>query len=184
MKIVKAIGAKSKQEKLFVYTPFDSDFPREARNRGGDWNGKAWVFDVAQEKSVKELVKDFFGWDGSGETGTAQIKTTELQGRHTGPAELFGFVLAQARGRDSGAKTGEGVRLVSGSISSGGSVKNWHSYVDADTIFEIDNFPLNANLPNGYEYVSQDTDKEVLEKLIVEKERELSELKEKLSKLR
>jgi len=54
--------------------------------------------------------------------------------------------LSSARGRDTGATTGEGVVLLDGEIGSGGSWKNWESQIMADSIFVIDEFPVPFNM--------------------------------------
>ena len=51
---------------------------------------------------------------------------------------FMGVKLAVAFGRDSGAKIGYDARMISGSIDSGGSAKNWYCIVYAGSIFEIE----------------------------------------------
>jgi hypothetical protein len=60
-----------------------------------------------------------------------------------GAVELFGRTIAKARGRDSGAKLGDGIILLNGSVDSGGSVKNWTTDVD-EAAFIIKDFPQPA----------------------------------------
>lgn len=46
--------------------------------------------------------------------------------------------LAVAFDRDSGAKVGYDARMISGEIGSGGSRANWHCYVAAGSVFELE----------------------------------------------
>lgn len=174
------------EEKIFVVTPFDSDLPRRFRNLKGRWESPAWEFknDPDILKGIQGILLDVFGWDGTGPTRTVKIRTTETHRRRGLPVTLAGFALAEARGRDSGARTGQEVTLLSGRIGSGGSVKNWESVVYADTEFKIEGFPSNFILPEGFEYIEEESEEDRLEREIKEKAEELKKLKDKLKKLK
>lgn len=51
---------------------------------------------------------------------------------------FMGVKVAVAFNRDSGAKVGYDVRMISGDISSGGSRANWHCRVDQNSVFELE----------------------------------------------
>jgi len=68
------------------------------------------------------------------------------------PYVVGGCVLASARGRDSGAKVGEGVRLLNGDIDSGGSMRNWTSTIGANSKFKIESFPSDYDLNSHKDY--------------------------------
>ena len=55
---------------------------------------------------------------------------------------MFGKTIATAYSRDSGAKLGADVALIKGSICSGGSVKNWNTEIDRDTVINLYNVPV------------------------------------------
>ena len=78
------------------------------------------------------------------ERKTAYITFNEETYKGKAPYTLGGFGLSIARGRDSGATTGEGVLLINGNIGSGGSMKNWSSEIEKGTKFKIKNFPVGA----------------------------------------
>ena len=46
--------------------------------------------------------------------------------------------IAVAFDRDSGAKIGDGVRMIDGEIDSGGSRVNWYCIVKMDSVFELE----------------------------------------------
>ena len=58
------------------------------------------------------------------------------------PVTAGGRRIAGANGRDSGARTCEGVSLVSGRIGSGGSRANWHTTVSKGATFEVHDAPI------------------------------------------
>lgn len=51
---------------------------------------------------------------------------------------IFGIKVAVAFSRDSGAKVGYNVRMISGDIDSGGSAKNWYCVVYEGSVFELE----------------------------------------------
>jgi len=51
---------------------------------------------------------------------------------------FMGTKIAVAFDRDSGAKIGYSVRMLSGNIGSGGSRKNWYCYVAEGSVFELE----------------------------------------------
>jgi hypothetical protein len=130
--------------KIRVKTPYDKAFVERARNLRGTWSKSTseWVFDDSIEEYIREALMDVYGT-----TGEAPVEMVSLlidgydDNQLNGPIELFGRIIARAFGRDSGAKLGDDIIWISGEYTSGGSVKNWRTYV-SDGRFEIKNFPL------------------------------------------
>lgn len=58
--------------------------------------------------------------------------------------QFRGVILARAFGRDTGANLGVDVKLLEGSISSGGSRINWETIVEEGSIMEVVDFPVYA----------------------------------------
>src|SRR5690606_30972717 len=58
-----------------------------------------------------------------------------------GPIEICGRPVARAFGRDSGAKVLEGVVVLEGGFTSGGSVANWYTCAKKGTTILIRDFP-------------------------------------------
>ncbi len=70
---------------------------------------------------------------------TIKIRATAkhtIQRRYA--VQLFGVKLAVAFDRDSGAKVGYNAIMLSGSIDSGGSRKNWYCVVREGSVFELE----------------------------------------------
>lgn len=127
-----------------VTSPYNSSFVQKARNLQGTFSLGQWIFPKEIEEHVINAVRECFGVDGTTdyETCVLIVKNYSLS-VFTSGIELFGRPIAKAFGRDSGAKLSDGIILLNGTITSGGSVKNWKTVIDNAT-FEIHNFPVDA----------------------------------------
>lgn len=145
------IKIKKVENKIKAYSPYNPDLPKRARNLGGKWNGACWVFDYRDEKRVRELYIEIYGTDGSIATGdlvTLRVTTKDFANEtlywYADKAGLYfaGRSIAYATGRDSGARLSEGVILIKGGFTSGGSMKNWETKAKScETIFELRDVP-------------------------------------------
>ena len=132
--------------KIVVSTPYHPDFSREVRRLNGKWEPvtRTWVFDARDTERVKEVCRDLFGTDGTGAERLVTVRATSgdsrLQYSQTG-AYVLGRCVAFATGRDSGARLGKDVVLISGRIGSGGSVKDWCTVIHPNTVVEIRDIP-------------------------------------------
>lgn len=139
------VSIASTGTKVEVKAPYHPDFPHNAKRLGGKWNNSAWSFDARDEDRVRELCRKIYGTDGTSADLvsvrlTAKTDITALQGG------IFaaGRCVARATGRDSGAKLGDGVILLSGRVTSGGSMKNWRTYVIEGSVVEVRDVPRAA----------------------------------------
>lgn len=131
---------------LSVQTPFHPDFPARAKKLGGRWDGsrKAWAFDQRDEATVRKLCVSIFGTDGSAETAAdvltvrAPVKVCDNEGTSLW---LCGRKIASVLGRDSGARLGDGIVVVAGGFSSGGSMKNPRITSRDGTVIEVRDVP-------------------------------------------
>jgi len=131
-------------DRLTVHTPYHPDFPPRARAMDGKWDGasKAWNFDSRDEHNVRNLCRDIYGTDGTeADLVTIRVTVVGAWNQDTGPLYLAGRQIASARGRDSGAKTGDGVIVLGGGFRSAGSVKNWYTDAIEGTVFEVRDVP-------------------------------------------
>jgi hypothetical protein len=119
-----------------LQTPlYNKDMVEKCHNLGGKWDAdaKSWIFsgivsdkvDILDEKYNSDLIP-------------VEITFTDDLWGSKGPAELCGFIIAKATGRDSGANLGYGISLISGRITSGGSMKNWGTAVKKDSIIRME----------------------------------------------
>ena len=113
------------------------NFNNAVKKLGGFWNGEAWEVSSDFDAKLQKLHDKYFGCEKVPLKITAKERISESRG----PVLFAGFVVTRAFGRDSGAKLGTGVALISGDHDSGGSVKNWLTIVDEKSVFVISDFP-------------------------------------------
>lgn len=127
---------------LRVRAPYNSEFVEEARQVGGQWQDNAWVFDTLIEKRVREMCMENYGTDGhTTSTCVARVVLDGSEDTKRGPIAICGRPVARAFSRDSGAKVLEGVVVLEGGFTSGGSVANWYTCAKKGTTILIRDFP-------------------------------------------
>ena len=101
---------------------YNSVLIKRCRELGGSWDGDAgaWTFSDLVTDEVEELDVKY-----NSTLVAIEIAVNDELCESKGPIELAGIKIAQAWGRDSGAKLGKGIALIAGEINSGGSAKNW-----------------------------------------------------------
>lgn len=134
---------------LSVVSPYHPSFPSKAKDLGGKWNPdrRAWIFDARDESRVRDLCRKIYGTDGTTPTcDLVTIRLTALVDRKIERGGVFaaGRCIASATGRDSGARLCERVVLLSGCITSGGSMKNWLTHVYKGAVVELKDVPRAA----------------------------------------
>lgn len=131
--------------RVMIYSPYNRTFVARAKKLGGKWMaaGKAWTFDERDADRVKALVGDVYGhfFDADVELVDVRITCAEVVEADRKPIMCGPREVARARGRDSGAKLGDGVVQLEGRIYSGGSVKNWDTRASAGSVFEVRDYP-------------------------------------------
>lgn len=128
--------------KAKLYTPYNAEFVKAVKNIGGaKWNGSCWSVPEESLNAAREIMERIYGYSDitPDETVTLRITCNEELFARCASVSIFGKTLAHAWGRDSGAKVGEDVSLISGEIRSGGSVKNWRSVVTEGSVFVLTN---------------------------------------------
>jgi hypothetical protein len=136
--------------RIAVQSPYHPEFPAAARNLGGKWDArsKTWCFDARDESRVRELCCSIFGTDGRADTKLVTLRVTVSAPwfTYTGSLFLAGRQIARAIGRDSGARLGEGVVILSGKGAGSGGSRNRTTIMRAETIFELRDVPHAAAL--------------------------------------
>lgn len=129
-------------DKVKVESPYNEKFVNRARNLRGSWRGGAWWFDDSIIDYVRELMMECFGTTGETPYDECELLVSNFSDfSGCSPVVLFGRTIARAYGRDSGARLGDDIVLISGNYNSGGSVKNWRTEI-RDATFIIKNFPV------------------------------------------
>jgi hypothetical protein len=113
---------------------YNSTLVAECKNLGGKWDDETdtWVFPGFVEKEVEEL-DDIYNSD----IQLCEITAKKDVKAHTEALEFLGYPIARAFGRDSGAKLNQEVSLIEGSVTSGGSAKNWLTVCREDTVLRF-----------------------------------------------
>ena len=135
---------KRDQKTISVKTPYYPAFSPAARDLGGKWAAPYWVFDIREESAVLHLVDEIFGWQPGCQMVDVKIQKPALDGQAQREAEYFGgrMVCRVFSKQDSRAKLGDGVVIVTGSASGGGSAKNFFTWIQDGTVFKVRDFPL------------------------------------------
>lgn len=135
--------------KIEVRAEYHPDFPAAVRGLNGKFEKPYWYFDSRDEIRIREICRSIYGTDGTDGTSdkpTATIRATAVDdiSQSAAGVYLLGRCIAYATGRDSGARLGGNVVLISGRASSGGSVKNWTTVIRKGSMFEIRDLPEGA----------------------------------------
>ena len=115
---------------------------RKIKNLGqATWDKtmKGWLVSKAYEVELKDILLEYYGTDGSFSDKRVNIELVTNQDIKMSqkPVLFSGKTLAQAFHRDSGARVGQNVALIEGSINSGGSSKNWEAIVEKGSRFKL-----------------------------------------------
>lgn len=140
------VKIKRTSENLYVESQYSPELPKKARQLSGKWDSlnKFWIFPIAAEDHVRELYLDVYGqWDDVVvESVDVVCYVTEVVASEVHESlSISGRVIARAFGRDSGAKTGDGIIVIKGGFDSCGSMKNWRVKCKEDTVFKILSVP-------------------------------------------
>ena len=116
------VKIENENGKVTVKSPYNPNFPEEARKIGGKWTGKKWTFDQRDEERVRNLCIKVYGTDGTLQ-GLVDVQVRLCPGRIS-KHEIWALgreVIARP-GRDAEVRMGEGVILLEGQFGkSGGS---------------------------------------------------------------
>jgi len=176
---------KRKDDFILIFTPYSAEFVSDLKSRLSyrKWeaDSKAWKVKAEDEDVVKQLLLNHFGYrEDNTSTVTVIITAKEDFSEWHDSVRFCNIPVARATGRDSGAKVCDKVTMISGSINSGGSVKNWTTRIDEGSTFKLTSFPetaLSLNKSEEWEYIIVE-EKTAKEKLMEEKEKLLKRLEE------
>lgn len=139
-----------KSNNVAFFTPYDATFIKRARQLGGTFTeitgmGKAWSFPPDILSDALAAIEDVYGVAPvykTDELATVRLRFTQGAIGSKEPVVLCGHEIASARGRDSGARLGQGVSIVEGQADSGGSVANWTTTLSKGAVVVIRDFPV------------------------------------------
>ena len=154
--MLKDVSVKSKYGTDFIYevsavieeeagictfkpTLFNYEAREKCKSAGGKWDAdeSAWVFPAIMSDVVEEIEETY-------ETDIVWFELTTLDNRkpcYKPSSQRFvtvcGYYIASTYGRDDKAKICEGVHLVSGDISSSGSMKNYFPKISEGSVIRL-----------------------------------------------
>lgn len=113
---------------------FNAVLVNSCRQLGGKWDAdeKAWVFSGFVAAEVEDLDALY-----NSALVTVDIVSPVDVSQWQGPVLFVGYPIAKATGRDSGAKLCDDVAKIEGTVTSGGSAKNWTTKVMAGTVLRM-----------------------------------------------
>ena len=169
---------KVADDKIEVRTPYNPQFVSKIKTAGARWNAidKAWTMHAANIDVAREILRAVYGRDDmpAVDEKLVRVRVTALQNisADRGPIVLLGRIIASARGRDSGARVGEGVAFTDGKPQSGGSVKNWTTEIPEGSVFvgadvpttllgELDETGWRGQKLYQYEIIDDDRDEQL-----------------------
>ena len=145
--------------KIAVDTPYNPCFISKIKKAGGKWNAsnKTWEIDERSINTVRAIMREVYGQDDlPQELVTVKVTVGDKNLEEwRAPVVLFGRTIASARGRDTGARPGEGVCFEKGGCRSGGSMKNWYTVILAGseiTIYDVPRLAVEQKLGWKDEY--------------------------------
>ena len=171
-------------DKIYVYSPYNEYLPYRAKKNGGRWNPelKCWIYAASAEPEVKEMYTEIYGYYTDEKIDCVNllcVAGSEASITRAG-LDLAGIVIAQAVGRDSGAKTSANVLLKTGNFYSGGSNQYWETIARDGTTFKVLDVPriIAEKLVKNPEWCTSIT----IEEAVEDKKAALLAEKEKLQK--
>lgn len=126
-----------------VYVPYCFDFISALKQSLGfrkyDPDKTCWTVRTTDLPTVKSIIRKVFSWSET-ENGFCRVRFVFFEdcSRCKEPIRFGPYILAQASGVNSGAKTGSNVRVIKGLIGSGGTAQYWESRITAGTILEAE----------------------------------------------
>lgn len=108
------------------------------KNLGCKWDGTRWIPPKLAKKEYTEILETFYS-----DLVTIEVHLTpgnKFQGKEWAQRHVLtigGYIIAYAKGRDSGAKI-EDISVIRGSFRSGGSVKNYMCTHTDDVILRME----------------------------------------------
>lgn len=140
--------SKIDADHIAIHTPYNAafvdDLKRSISSRKWDGESKTWTVFASDRQAVEQLLEKHFSYAPDAEMVTVELTALKDMVGDTDSVRFCGTPIASARGRDSGARVADGVTLLEGKISSGGSRARWETIVRAGARFRVRNVPSSA----------------------------------------
>jgi hypothetical protein len=140
---------------LAVQSPYSKQFTDFAHMRNAVWSDekKAWTFDLRDEFAVRSAMSDIYGTDDYDLCKKVDVRIN-LDGIDTDSKRIWlcGREVAYRRYYDRYVDLGEGVAIIAGGFSEGGSRHSEGCNADAGTVLEVRDVPHRAAEKSLLEY--------------------------------
>lgn len=134
-----------KDGQAYLTTPYNPVYVQRIKQLGARWDAssKRWRINEQSIYAARKIMREVYGEDDQkhGEKVTVIATFDKTQSALCSAYCLLGKIIAQAYGRDTGAKVGPDAAFVEGAPLSGGSVKNWETIIPKGSVVEIYNVP-------------------------------------------
>ena len=165
------IKIKNEGGKMYVESPYSSDWVKRAKMLHGKWARPCWVFDADIEQDVKAALTDVYGECGD-EVERVDVLITLTRGLYGQSISFGGIQLASRFERDMPVRLGDQCIFVSGAFDeSGGSRANPKVTCDEGTVIKIKGCPRSV-----YEAHKDDDPDKIIATIIDSKQTRLAEL--------
>ena len=172
--------AETKDGGFAVKSPYNADFVAHCRRLGGKWNGgeKYWAFPALVREQVLAVLSEIYGWKPDSKAVTVKITAKRGIEVRRDAIRFAGRVVAEAQGRDTGARLGADVIQLEGKIGSGGSMRYWETQIREGSVFILRDIPDTAAVAdeNWAVEIMQDEQRPDIDALKAEKEKLLKRL--------
>lgn len=135
---------RKEQGNIYIRAAYNAAFVRQMRNLGAVWEAPEWVTDERNIDLVRGILMEVYGKNDIETEKIVDIRVEYPNGIMSATQSslyVCGRPAVVGFGRDSGARPGAGVSVVSGDITSGGSMRNWYVKVSAGTVLIIRDVP-------------------------------------------
>lgn len=144
IKISYTIDDHGDETVMSVNSPYNKSFIERARKLHGKFNAtkKAWEFSPKIKSKVFDALRTVYDYEEPGVIIEKVDILVTINKKVYGFADnviLCGRIIAVGKERDSGAYEGKDVNMLEGEMDTGGSRKNWFTYIEAGTVLEVFN---------------------------------------------
>jgi hypothetical protein len=123
---------KAESEIITLTHRYNKTLVDECKKLAGKFENGVWIFPGFVADEVEEL--DYIY---NSKEVIVELTAIEEIYASRDALQVAGYQIAKATGRDSGAKMSADVALISGKVSSGGSMKNWATIIDANSTIKM-----------------------------------------------
>lgn len=130
-----AVAQKNAGITSLTHDHFNENLVDQCKKLGGKWDSeeKAWIFSALVSDEVEALDEKY-----NSPKIAVELRAIGEVCAHISPLYIAGYKIAQAYGRDSGARQSDNISVIAGGFTSGGSAKNWYTVASEGTVIRLE----------------------------------------------